>query len=164
MLKLDKLDLKIVEVLRRDGRITKLGLAEAVGLSAAACWERLHRLEASGVIEGYGARINPALLGPAVTVLVAIVLRRHQAPDFQCFEDAVARLNEVIACDAVGGGIDYMLRITTADVPAYQRFIDDLLQADIGIDRYFSYVVTKSVKAMDLPPAAPLSFPPAETD
>lgn len=158
MVKLDRIDLRILEVLRRDGRITKLGLAEAVGLSPAACWERLNRLEASRVIEGYGARLNPALLGPAITVLVEIVLHRHQALDFQRFERFIAKLDEAVACDAVGGGIDYMLRVMTADVLSYQKLIDDLLQADIGIDRYFSYFVTKSIKPTDLSLTAPLSL------
>ena len=151
MAKLDKIDLKMLDLLCRDGRIKKLDLAAAVGLSTAACWERLRRLETTGIIEGYGARLNSAIFGPVTTVIVEIVLRRHQAPDFRSFETYVERLPEIVACDAVGGGIDYVLRVVSADLSRYQQLIDHLLLADIGVDRYFSYIVTKPVKNTQLP-------------
>src|SRR5690606_17441992 len=82
-MKLDKIDLKILAALQRDGRMTKLRLAEAVNLSPTACWERLSRLERSGVIAGYTARINADKLGRRTTVLVEIMLRSHQQADFE---------------------------------------------------------------------------------
>ncbi|MDQ0472265.1 Lrp/AsnC family transcriptional regulator of ectoine degradation [Labrys wisconsinensis] len=151
MLKLDKIDLKILAALQREGRITKLGLAEKVNLSAAACWERLRRLERAGIIAGYSAGIDAGKLGRFATILVEITLKSHRQGDFQRFEAMVMREPAIVGCDAVGGGIDYMLRIVAPDIDAYQRLIDRLLAEDLGIDRYFTYVVTKTVKAAGFP-------------
>jgi Lrp/AsnC family transcriptional regulator of ectoine degradation len=151
MLKLDKIDLKILAALQRDGRITKLNLAAEAGLSAAACWERLRRLEKAGVIARYGAVIDAARLGRFATVLVEITLKSHRQADFQRFEAAMMREPAIVACDAVGGGIDYLLRVVTTDIDSYQRLIDALLEAEIGIDRYFTYIVTKTIKQTGFP-------------
>jgi Lrp/AsnC family transcriptional regulator of ectoine degradation len=151
MLKLDKIDLKILAALQRDGRITKLNLASEAGLSAAACWERLRRLEKAGAIARYGAIIDVSRLGRFATVLVEITLKSHRQADFQRFEAAVMREPTIVACDAVGGGIDYLLRVVTADIDSYQRLIDGLLEAEIGIDRYFTYIVTKTIKQTGFP-------------
>jgi len=151
MLKLDKIDLKILAALQRDGRITKLGLAEEVNLSSAACWERLRRLEKAGIIAGYSASIDAAKLGRFATVLVEIMLKSHRQADFQRFEAMVMRESAIVGCDAVGGGVDYMLRVVAPDIDAYQRLIDRLLAEDFGIDRYFTYIVTKTIKSSGFP-------------
>ncbi|WP_201833626.1 Lrp/AsnC family transcriptional regulator [Microvirga zambiensis] len=148
-MKLDKIDLKILSVLQGDGRMTKLRLAEAVNLSPTACWERLSRLEKNGVIAGYTARINSDKFLRRTTVLVEITLKSHHQADFQRFEAAILKEPAVISCDATGGGIDYMLKVVSADIDDYQRLIDRLLQLNLGIERYFTYVVTKNVKASD---------------
>jgi Lrp/AsnC family transcriptional regulator, regulator of ectoine-degradation genes len=145
--KLDAIDLRILSVLQQDGRITKLKLAEAVNLSASACWSRLKRLEAAGVIAGYSARLDPAAVGRAETVLTEITLSRHRRADFDAFERYVLRLPEVVECHATGGGIDYLVKFMVADIGRYQRLMDELLSAGIGIERYFTYVVTRTVKA-----------------
>src|SRR6476469_5381107 len=108
---LDKIDLKILATLQKDGRMTKLRLAEAVNLSPTACWERLSRLEKNGVITGYAARINADKFMRRTTVLVEITLKSHQQADFQRFEAAILREPTVISCDATGGGIDYILKV-----------------------------------------------------
>jgi len=144
-MKLDAIDLKIIDALRRDGRMTKLRLAEAANLSPAACWERLRRLETGGVIKGYTAIVDLKAGAPRTVVIVEISLRSHQQADFRRFEEAVAREPAIIACDATGGGIDYIMRVAVPDIDSYQRLIDRLLDPQIGIERYFSYVVTKSV-------------------
>jgi Lrp/AsnC family transcriptional regulator, regulator of ectoine-degradation genes len=148
-MKLDKIDLKILTALQSDGRMTKLRLAEAVNLSPTACWERLSRLERSGVITGYTARINTDKLARRTTILVEIMLKSHQQSDFQRFEDAVLKEPAIISCDATGGGVDYILKVVSEDIDAYQRLIDRLLRLDLGIERYFTYVVTKNVKTID---------------
>lgn len=147
MLKLDKIDLHILDVLQRNGRMTKLRLAEAVHLSPTACWERLNRLERSGIIAGYGARVDFEKLGRFTTVLVEITLKSHSQADFHRFEATILKEPQVVACDATGGGIDYLLRVIARDIDSYQRLIDRLLAAEVGIERYFTYVVTKTVKA-----------------
>ncbi|EDM73264.1 hypothetical protein RAZWK3B_03550 [Roseobacter sp. AzwK-3b] len=151
-MKLDARDLDILRVLSAEGRITKADLAERVGLSASPCWERLKKLEQAGIIEGYNARINLKKLGPYVTVFVAAELADHTPASFRAFEDSVQRYPEITACWALGGGFDYLLQIVTTDIDAYQRLIDDMLDSRIGLARYFTYIVTKPVKAPGAPP------------
>jgi Lrp/AsnC family transcriptional regulator of ectoine degradation len=152
MLRLDARDLDILRVLSTRGRITKAELAEAVGLSASPCWERLRKLEKAGVIEGYQAQISLKLLGPYVRVFVAAELADHTGAAFRIFEDAVQRHDEIVGCWALGGGFDYLLEIVTRDVDSYQRLIDALLDARVGLARYFTYIVTKAVKSGSPPP------------
>lgn len=144
--RLDAIDLRILAVLQREGRITKLALAERVGLSPSPCWERLRRLEDAGIVTGYHARVAARLLGPTTIAFAEITLSSHRQADFTRFESAIAGVPEIVECWALGGGLDYLLKVVTSDVDAYQRLIDRLLAADLGIDRYFTYIVTKPVK------------------
>jgi len=151
-MKLDARDLQILRVLSAEGRITKADLAAKVGLSASPCWERLRKLEQAGIIEGYNARINLRKLGPHVTVFVAAELADHTPASFRAFEESVQRYEEITACWALGGGFDYLMQIVTTDIDSYQRLIDEMLEARIGLARYFTYIVTKPVKSPGLPP------------
>jgi Lrp/AsnC family transcriptional regulator of ectoine degradation len=151
-MRLDDRDIEILRVLTREGRITKAALAERIGLSPTPCWDRLRKLEKAGLIEGYGARINLRKLAPHVTVFVAVEIADHTAASFRAFEEAMERYDEVVSCWALGGGFDYILQIVTRDIDAYQRLIDAMLDARIGLSRYFTYVVTKPVKGGGAPP------------
>lgn len=144
--RLDAIDLKILDAIQRDGRITKLALAEKVGLSPTPCWVRLARLEKAGLIAGYHARLDLRAVAPIASVLMEVTLGSHRQSDFDRFERAVRALPEIVTCWAVGGGIDYMLKIVARDIDAYQRFVDSLLGREIGIDRYFTYIITRTVK------------------
>ncbi|NIZ14740.1 Lrp/AsnC family transcriptional regulator [Phaeobacter sp. HF9A] len=149
---LDQRDLDILRILSREGRITKAALADQVGLSPTPCWERLKKLETAGLIEGYGARINLKKLAPHVTVFVAAEISDHTAASFQAFEAAMQRYEEVTACWALGGGFDYLLQVVTRDIESYQQLMEAMLEARIGLSRYFTYVVTKPVKGAGVPP------------
>lgn len=148
-MKLDAYDIKILVALQQNGRMTKLRLAEEINLSPSPCWERLKRLEESGIIKGYHAEVDVDRLIRCTNVLVEVTLKSHHANDFKRFEDAVRDVPEVVDCYATGGGFDYLLRMVTLDIDHYQRLIDRLLEADIGIERYFTYIVTKRVKLAD---------------
>lgn len=153
-MKLDRYDLKILEILATDGRITKSRLAEAINLSVSPCWERVRRLEAAGVIEGYSARIDPRALVKRNPVWMQIELKAHNAESFQRFENAMRGEPLVTECVAVGGGVDYLVKVEATSIDAYQRLIDDWLSSELGIERYFTYIVTKTVKCQ----APPLSL------
>ena len=144
--KLDPIDLKILDAIQRDGRITKLALAEKVGLSPTPCWMRLRKLEKAGIVSGYHARIAMRVLAPVATVLMEVTLASHRQADFDRFERVVRDIPEIVACWSVGGGVDYLLKVMARDIDAYQRLVDGLLDREIGIDRYFTYIVTKTVK------------------
>ena len=151
-MKLDQRDIEILLVLSREGRITKAALAERVGLSPTPCWDRLKKLEKAGLIEGYRAEINLKKIAPHVTVFVAAEIADHTGASFRAFEDAIQNYDEVTACWALGGGYDYLLQIVARDIDAYQRLIDEMLDARIGLSRYFTYVVTKPIKGKGPPP------------
>lgn len=148
---LDDRDIAILSVLAREGRIAKTELARRVNLSATPCWQRLRRMEAAGLIRGYRADVALTLVGPHVTVFVTVEIESHKAENFQAFERGLRLQDEVVACWALGGGFDYLMQVVTHDVASYQALIDTLLAARIGLKRYFSYIVTKEVKAAPPP-------------
>ncbi len=155
--KLDATDLKILDAVQRDGRITKLKLAETVGLSPTPCWIRLARLEKAGVISGWHGKVAMRVLAPIATVLMEVTLANHRQANFDRFERAIRDISEIVTCWAVGGGVDYVLKVMTQDIDAYQRLVDGLLAREIGIDRYFTYIVTRTVKDDAVLPVAALS-------
>jgi Lrp/AsnC family transcriptional regulator of ectoine degradation len=145
-MKLDAIDLRILEAVQRDGRITKLALAEKVGLSPTPCWLRLRKLEKAGIIAGYHARVAPRRVAPVASVMMEVTLANHRQADFERFERAVVAIPEIVACWSLGGGVDYIMKIMAPDIDAYQRLVDGLLDRELGIERYFTYIVTKTVK------------------
>lgn len=158
-LRLDARDVEILRVLEAEGRITKAELASRINLSPSPCWDRLQRLEKAGIIEGYGARISLKALAPHVVIFVAAELETHKTDQFTKFETAVQDIPEVTACWALGGGFDYLLQVVTRDIDAYQRLIDGMLASDIGMARYYTYIVTKPVKAPSPLPYDALELP-----
>ncbi|ARU90262.1 Lrp/AsnC family transcriptional regulator [Pseudomonas sp. M30-35] len=150
-MRLDSYDLKILQILQNNGRITKSSLAEAINLSISPCWERVKRLEEAGIIRGYGAQLNPEVLIKRAPVMVEISLKQHNREAFQRFERAINECAEVTECYATGGGIDYIIKVMARDIDQYQRLIDRWLMADLGIERYFTYIVTKTIKHCETP-------------
>jgi Lrp/AsnC family transcriptional regulator of ectoine degradation len=161
MLKLDRIDFKILRALSESGRITKAALAEKVGLSPSPCWERLRRLENSGLISGYHAEINLRKLPGTVTVFVTIELNSHAVARFQSFERTIGAHSEITGCWAIGGGYDYLIQVVAPTIEAYQGIIESMLESSGDVARYYSYVVTKTIRQ----PGPPLHlFGPAEED
>ncbi|NKJ49855.1 AsnC family transcriptional regulator [Burkholderia sp. SG-MS1] len=152
-MKLDRYDLAILRILARDGRITKSRLAEEINLSISPAWERVKRLEEAGVIRGYRADIDWVGAFKGSRVVVEVTLARHTAHDMRRFEERIAAAPQVVQCHATGGGVDYVMHVMSRDIDHYQRFIDSLLTDELGIEKYFTYVVTKVVKSgvEDLP-------------
>ena len=155
--RLDPIDLRILDAIQRDGRITKLALAEEVGLSPTPCWMRLRKLEKAGIVSGYHARIAMRAVAPIATVLVEVTLGSHRQADFDRFERVIKDIPEIVACWSVGGGVDYVLKVLARDIDAYQRLVDGLLEREIGIDRYFTYIVTRTVKEDTVLPVGELT-------
>jgi Lrp/AsnC family transcriptional regulator, regulator of ectoine-degradation genes len=146
-MKLDRYDLAILRILAYDGRITKSRLAEEINLSISPAWERVKRLEEGGVIRGYRADIDWVRAFKGSRVVVEVTLARHTAHDMRRFEERIAATPEVVQCHATGGGVDYVMHVMSRDIDHYQRFIDSLLTDELGIEKYFTYIVTKVVKS-----------------
>ena len=150
-IKLDARDIKILGILQREGRISKAALAERVNLSATPCWERLRRLEDAGIIQSYGAQISLSAFGPLTVVFVQVEIESHRHEDFVRFESAIRKIPEIVECWAIGGGMDYMCRIVVRHLNDYQELLEQLLARQIGIKRYYTYVVTSPVKNEPIP-------------
>ncbi|HEX7788988.1 MAG TPA: Lrp/AsnC family transcriptional regulator [Afipia sp.] len=142
--KIDRLDIKILAQLQRNGRITNVDLADAVGLSPSPCLSRVKRLEKAGYITGYGAHIALAKLGSTLTVFTQVTLKDHRSQDFSKFEQRARNVNEIVDGHLVSGGYDYLLKFVTRDVAHYQEVIEEILDSDFGIEKYFSFIVIKS--------------------
>ena len=143
-LKLDRIDLKILAQLQKNSRITNVDLAEAVGLSPSPCLMRVKRLEKAGYITGYGAQIKLQKLGDVLMVFTEVTLSDHRRDDFSRFEASIRGIDEIIECHLVSGGYDYLLKFITHGVNHYQEIIEGMLERNIGIEKYFSYIVIKS--------------------
>ncbi len=142
--KLDRLDLRILTQLQKNGRMTNVDLADAVSLSPSPCLIRVKRLEQAGYIAGYGAHLRLEKLGDTLTVFTEVTLNDHHREDFIRFETAIRDVDEILECHLVSGGYDYLLRFLTRGVNHYQQVIEGLLERNIGIEKYFSYIVIKS--------------------
>lgn len=143
MLDLDSIDHRILDVLRRDGRISMLDLADRVGLSPTPCGRRVKRMEEAGVITGYAAQIDRRALGLQVCVLVSVRLARHGPEGTREFLSAVARHPEITECLLVTGNLDYMLRIWVRDIEALGVFIRDVLQSIPAVAETTTMVILK---------------------
>lgn len=154
--KLDRIDLNILVQLQRDGRMSNIALADAVGLSPSPCLSRVKRLEQAGLISGYGAIINIPKITTSIIVFTEITLKGHTKEYFVKFETNLCKLEEVLECHLVSGGYDYLVKFTTRGLAHYQELIERLLELNVGISKYFSYVVMKSPIARNELPLAVL--------
>lgn len=145
-LDIDKIDIKILETLQKDGRITNQKLAERIALSPSACLERVRRLEKNGAIQEYQGVLDLTRICQDLMVYAEIKLVNHRANDFEIFESGIQDIDEIVECYAVGGGLDYIARFHVKNIEHYQKVIDMMLDRKLGIDQYFSYIITKPVK------------------
>lgn len=145
-IKLDQLDLKILDKLQNDARITNQDLADAVGLSPSPCLQRVKRLEKAGIIASYRVQIDLDAICRHVDVIAAVTLKSHGLEDFANFERAVAGMQHVVECTKVSGTIDYFVRFICPDIGAYQMLSDELLKLGPKIGNLSSHVVLKTVR------------------
>jgi Lrp/AsnC family leucine-responsive transcriptional regulator len=142
---LDKLDMAILSILQRDGRILMKDLAEQVGLSLTPCIERVKRMERDGVIMGYHAHVNPQALGLQILVFVEITLHQKSEAAFDRFRRAIAAIPEVMECHLVSGDFDYLIKARIPEMSEYRRLLGEILHvADAGQSK--SYVVMEELK------------------
>ncbi|MEP2734653.1 MAG: Lrp/AsnC family transcriptional regulator [Erythrobacter sp.] len=140
---MDKFDWKIVRELERDGRQSFTDLGQKVGLSKSPCWTRVRNLEEAGVLQGFGARLNPSALGLSVQsfVNVRIGLDMHAE-----FESSAVDHPAIIDCYTTAGDSDYLLSVMACSV----EHLDDLLRHDLsklpGVTRLSSIICLKSIK------------------
>ena len=154
MTELDRTDLRILAVLQGEGRITNAELAERVNLSPSACLRRLQRLESEGVLTGYTAQVDPQAIGLGLQAFVRVQLAKHEAEAVERFAAQVNAWDEVVACYALTGDMDYLLHIYVSDLQDFSRFLLDRLLNATGVADVNSSFVLRTVKRS---PALPLT-------
>lgn len=149
---MDKIDRKLLALLQTDSTMSIAAMADQVGLSQTPCWKRIQRMEADGTIERRVALLSPEKLGLGLTVFVSIEAGDHSPAWLARFAEAVAGFPEVVEVHRMAGDIDYMLRVVTRDIPAYDRFYKRLI-ASVPIKNVssrFSMERVKSTTALPL--------------
>ncbi|HYK71084.1 MAG TPA: Lrp/AsnC family transcriptional regulator [Streptosporangiaceae bacterium] len=142
---MDTIDRKILAELQADGRLTVTELAQRVALSVAPCHRRLRELERSGAIRGYRAIIDPAAVGLEFEVLVQVTMDREDTSTIAAFEEGLAAIPEVRHAERLFGDPDYLVRVATTDLTAYQELRDSSLAALPGVQRLTSTIVMKRI-------------------
>ncbi|MET4129695.1 Lrp/AsnC family transcriptional regulator [Roseovarius sp. MBR-6] len=130
---MDRIDRRIVAALQRDGRARLADLSTEAGLSPTPLARRIARLEADGVITGYGARVDQARLGLPLNIFVFVELEHHSRDAIRAFEDRLRRFDEVMECYLMTGTRDILLRVVAADLTSFDRFLEDGLMQTPGI-------------------------------
>lgn len=143
---LDAIDRRILTQLQDNARLTNVELAESVGLSPSPCLRRVRELEQSGVIRRYVALLDPATVGLPVSVFVNVTLERQVETALERFEAAILKRPEVMECYLMTGDADYLLRVVTADLSAYERFLVEHLTRVPGVASIKSSFALKQVK------------------
>ncbi len=143
---LDAIDRKILSLLQVDGRISNLELAQQVGLSPTPCSRRVRKLEQSGVITGYGAKVNLSDQKEGITVQVSIRLAGQKPDDIDAFTDAINLIPEITECLLVTGNVDYLLTVQTDSVEGLRNFVLSKLKNIPCVSETTTMLILGSIK------------------
>lgn len=143
---LDRIDLRMLAILQSEGRITNADLADRVSLSPSACLRRFQRLESDQIISGYAAQVDPQSIGLGLQAFVRVQLSKHESTAIEQFVERVTGWDEVVACHALTGDMDYLLHVYVADLQDFSRFLLDHLLNAAGVADVNSSFVLRTVK------------------
>lgn len=159
-MKYDAIDIKILNILQNNGRITNSKLAADIGISPPAMSERVKRLEASGVIEKYVAILDRQKSDFDLMAIINVSLSLHQISNLNTVKDLLVQLEEVLECYQMTGDIDFMLKVAIKDMYSYTKFVNDKLSGIPGIQNIktsFVLDTLKSETALKLKELKPIS-------
>lgn len=146
MIELDALDLRILDLLQQQGRLTMTELGERIGLSTSPCSQRVKRLEQAGVIQGYHAKVDPVAVGQTLLVFVEITLSEKSEQIFKKVRDELAHIPEVLECHLVSGSFDYLVKARLAGMADYRQLLGSMLKRIPVAAQSNSYVVMEEIK------------------
>lgn len=147
--RLEAEDVRILDHLQQDGRMTNQALSEAVGLSTSPCWRRVRHLEETGVIQGYGARLDRKQVGLGVLAFIRVKIDSHSEAEAEDFSQQVSALKEVIACYSIAGDADFLLQVVAADLDSYADFAMSVVRRLPRIKEMQTTFVLKEIKAFN---------------
>ena len=146
MVDLDRFDLRLLEALQQDGRLTNQELGERVGLSASQCSRRRAALEKEGFVRGYQARLGAARLGFTVTAFIRVALTGHSEENARGFRELVGRIEEVQEAYAITGESDYLLKAVLPDLPALALLVNEVLLRHGSVANVHSSIALERLK------------------
>ena len=153
-IEIDRIDLRLLEILQSQGRISNLELAAAISLSPAQTLRRHRRLEELGVVKGYDTRLDAQALGFGVVAFIQVTMERGHVRDLANFKGMVADLAQIQECFAVTGDIDYMMKVVARDLKALSEFLLDTLMRIPGVSGVNSSVCLDELKCTSAVPLA----------
>lgn len=145
-IKLNKTDLKILEILQKNGRISNLQLSKEIGLSPAPTLERVRKLEAAKIIKSYHALLDEELLGLDIKAIVLVSLTRQRENAMQHFSARISEIDEVVECFQITGTYDYQLKVVVKDINAFNDLISEKLSKLDAIRKIQSYIILSTIK------------------
>lgn len=143
---LDDIDRRILDIFQEDSGITNVELARRMGLAPATTLDRVKKLEQRGIIRGYVALVDQAMVGKGTTAFVAVSLASHQREQVDRFRDSVRELPEVLECYHVSGEYDYLLKVVAEDIRRYEDFLLNKLTATPNVGTIYTSFVLSTVK------------------
>ncbi len=146
VMKLDEIDIKILEIIQRDGRITNAKLASKIGISPPAMLDRVKRLESSGVISKFVALVDREKVGIDIIAFVSVSLAVHQMSSMDSFVNKILELDEVLECYQISGDNDFILKVALKSLDIYSDFVVNRLTGIPGIQNINSTFVLKTIK------------------
>ena len=145
-MKIDDIDKKLLRILQKDASLTTKQIAAEIGLTVTPVHERIKKLEKSGVILAYKARLDLNVLGKELLVFCQVSIKDHSKENLLHFEQKVLDLDEVVSCYHVSGKHDYMLKVVQSNMKEYRDFITNKLAKISNIDNVYSTFVMQEVK------------------
>jgi DNA-binding Lrp family transcriptional regulator len=144
--KLDQLDKKILAILQKNAKITNAQLSKEIGLSPAPTLERVKKLEQTGVIQSYHAKLDPSKIGLGVSTFVHVGLKGHNKENINTFLNAIQGIDEITECHHVTGSGDFVLKIIAPDINSYQRLMLEKVSEIPVVDNLQSMVILSTLK------------------
>lgn len=151
-IKLDDIDRKILQIMQENGRITNSQLSKEIGLSPAPTLERVKKLEQSGVISSYHAKVNKEMIGLGVSTFVLVTLKGHNKDNIQKFTNSIEKIHEIIECHHITGSGDFLLRVVTKDISSYQKLMLEQVTEIPVVDNLQSIVILSTFKESEVLP------------
>ena len=151
-IKIDKTDRKILELLQSNAKITNASLATKIGLSPAPTLERVKKLENSGIIKSYHAKLDTDIVGLGVSTFVMVSLKGHNKDNIDKFINSISTIDEIIECHHTTGSGDFILKIIAEDIAAYQRLMLEKVSNIDVVDSMQSMVILSTFKDSKIMP------------
>ncbi len=152
VMKLDKIDLKILKILQNNSKITNLDLSKKIGLSPAPTLERVKKLEHSGIIESYHAQVNPQSIGLNVQTFVLVSLAWHKENALNNFLEKIKFVEEITECYIITGEADFLMKIICRDIPIYEQLLFKTLSQIEEIEHLKTLMTLSTVKDVKILP------------